>query len=186
MMNGWYDSNSFHFNKKIKDNFQIIQSEALQLLKDDKFYHHRQSKENLSSKKNKLANKWKQYSLYDGTRPDFFLNDVKRCPSTWAIISSIDEIMNCKSGLVYFSLIPAGSIVIPHTSGLKEKDRIRHQLCLLLPTNSDPDLVYLEVNEEKRTWQLGEIISFDDSFKHKAQNLSDEDRLVLLYDSISL
>ena len=183
MFTGWYNPDNFYFNKIIKDNFETIKSEGLQLLGQKRFYDHKQSQENLNSKNTKIANKWKQFSLYDGGAPDRYYMHIQYVPITWNIISSIKEIMNCKHGLVYFSLIPAGGVVVPHKSGLKEKDRIRHQLCLILPNESNPESVYLEVSNEKKSWQLGEIISFDDSYIHKAQNLSEEDRLVLLYDS---
>lgn len=183
MTTGWYTPEIFYFNIIIKSNFEIIRKEAISLLLKNFFYDHSQSDENLIVKGRKIANKWKAFDIVRGEK---FTPESQYCPNTRKILGQIPEIMNCKKGKVYFSLIPPGGMVRPHSSGLKREERTRHQLCLIQPTNIKIDEVYFELNEIRNTWKLGEILSFDDSYMHSAKNMSNENRLVLLYDSLSL
>lgn len=183
---GWFNPDEFFFNKIIKENFKIIQSDGLKLLSSGKFYDHTQSIENTNSPKKKFANKWKIFSLYRQLNEQYFDNrHIKEfVPNTWSIIKDIKQIIECPQGLVYFSLIPAGGIVKPHTSRYSINERIRHQLCLIEPPIENDKVAYLKVNDEKKYWKEGEILSFDDSYMHEAVNKTDSIRMVLIYDSM--
>jgi aspartyl/asparaginyl beta-hydroxylase (cupin superfamily) len=75
--------------------------------------------------------------------------------------------------------VPAGGIVRPHTYS---HSRIRNQLALVVPEVTPEDEVYIQVGGEKRGWELGKTITFDDSVMHDVKNLSKHNRIVLLYD----
>ena len=182
MTPGWFDSENYYFNKIIKSNFEIIKQEATILFSRNLFVDHSQSDENLDIKGPKIANKWKAFDIILQSK---FTPRSNFCPNTKKILSQIPEIMNCKKGKVYFSLVPSGGIVRPHTSGLKFNERIRHQLCLIEPKVEEGEEVYFELNGFKNTWKLGEILTFDDAYMHSAINSSKNDRLVLLYDSLA-
>ncbi len=45
-----------------------------------------------------------------------------------------------------------------------------------------PDACGIRVGFEQRQWHVGEVIVFDDTIEHEAWNLSDELRVVLIFD----
>lgn len=173
----WKNSQAYWFNHLFEKNWQLIAEEALSLYSANLFYDHKQSEEHTDTSMQKLANKWKMLSVK---------NHPHLAPITWGIVKLIPEIVNCKKGLYYFSLIPAGGIIKPHVSALDIDVRHRHQLCLQLPPTASTDEVYFQIGGEKRCWELGKVMTFDDAYLHDAKNLSSGDRLVFLYDSDSI
>jgi len=180
MTNGWYTPYDFSINKIIEANFSKIKQEALDCYNNNKFVHHKQS-EKSDSFKPKIANNWQQICILDGGKR--VQNIENNTPFTLELLSSFKEVTDCNRGLVYFSLIPANSTVIPHKSGLKPGDRLRNQLPVLVPEILDNN-TYLEVSGIKKSWELGKVLSFDDAYTHSAKNNSVSDRIVLLYDIV--
>ena len=82
--------------------------------------------------------------------------------------------LNDKPFEVFFSLLKAGQHIKPHY-GLSNHSLTVH-LPLVVPKEG-----YLRVANEKVNWQEGQLIIFDDSFEHEAINLSQEDRVVLIF-----
>lgn len=177
----WKDPMSFAFNERIRNSFDRIRAEALKAYHSGLFYKHVASEES-DAEERKLSPKWDTFGILK-------LGDetltTKHAPFTHQLIMGIPEIVNCARGLVYFSAVPARGNILPHSSGYElGKVRIRHQLCLRMPKMEKADEVYLEVNGERRTWEEGEILSFDDGYSHNVKNSSDGHRIVLLYDSL--
>jgi len=56
--------------------------------------------------------------------------------------------------------------------------RLTVHLALNIPTNAG-----IRVGSETRTWTPGKVLAFDDSFNHEAWNNSDEERIVLIFES---
>jgi aspartyl/asparaginyl beta-hydroxylase (cupin superfamily) len=179
----WLNSKDYYFNETLEKNWLGIKNEALRLIKNEKFVHHGQSDLNLDSKEEKLATDWRKFHIYSFGKP--FI-DTREIPFTWSLISSIPEIMNCEKSLVYFSLIPGFSSVRRHVSGHAPGTKARHQLCLAMGKDCNINNVFIEVENDKRSWELGKTFSFDDAFNHSVVNASSSPRLVLLYDSIHL
>ena len=75
---------------------------------------------------------------------------------------------------VFFSLLKPGHHIKPHY-GLSNHSLTVH-LPIITPGNGE-----LIVGGEKRQWQQGKLIAFDDSFLHEAINRSDEERVVLIF-----
>jgi len=75
---------------------------------------------------------------------------------------------------VFFSLLKPGHHIKPHY-GLSN-----HSLTVHLPIITPPNCTMI-VNGEKRRWQQGKLMAFDDSFLHEAINGSDEERVVLIF-----
>jgi hypothetical protein len=75
---------------------------------------------------------------------------------------------------VFFSLLKAGQHIAPHFG------QSNHSLTVHLPIIV-PKGGYLTVAGRKVVWQKGQVIIFDDSFEHEAINLSEEDRVVLIF-----
>lgn len=175
MSAAWYDSYSFHFNALIECSSNLIRNEALLLMDQGAFEPHLQSEES-SFYIEKLAASWQVFRLLTKGVP---ASNSWQAPYTTQLLSSFPQITNCRHGLAYFSLIPAGGTVLSHRSEYQFRERIRHQLCLM---NSGPDAT-ITVNGETRAWSEGKVLTFDDAHMHCVQNLEDSPRLVLLYDS---
>ncbi|MFT2091341.1 aspartyl/asparaginyl beta-hydroxylase domain-containing protein [Paraglaciecola sp. 2405UD69-4] len=75
---------------------------------------------------------------------------------------------------VFFSLLKAGQS-IPSHYGLSN-----HSLTVHLPL-VNTDSAYLEVANKKYYWRQGELLAFDDSFVHAANNHGKEERIVLIF-----
>ncbi len=174
----WCNSAHFNFTKELEDNWEAIQQEALGLLAAGHFLDHLQSRES-SSDRGKIANTWKVFNLVRKSQEAH----PELAPVTWGILSRYPEITHRDGALAYFSLAPAGTVIDPHRNLLDSRNRRRHQLCLTKPEDSSLEKIYLQVNGEKRGWQLGKLLSFDDSYLHDLKNLTTQDRLVLLFDS---
>lgn len=182
---GWYQSKDFDFNQLILANFDTILNEALRCLDHGLFSPHEQSREFVGTTRNshiKLAARWDCFFFRSG--PQWHPQAQSHAPNTYALLTSIEAILQQQKGRIYFSLIPANSSVTPHISNLALGARSRHQLCLTCDADATVHDLWIEVNGDRRTWQQGSVISFDDHFMHSAQNNTDQDRLVLLYDSV--
>lgn len=174
---GWLCSQEYSFNEELEENYEVIYKEALDILRQGLFTQHTQSEKNSIDDK-KIANEWLVFDLLRGNKTGL----IDKCPVTWSILSKYPEVYNKKDSCIYFSIAPAGAIIKPHRGPL-DIVRARHQLCLTAPKETSLDKVYIQVNDEKRAWSPGKVLSFDDSYIHDVKNLSDEDRIVLLYDS---
>ena len=76
---------------------------------------------------------------------------------------------------VMFSLLKAGSRILPHT-GMFNTRLVCH-LPLMIPEGCR-----FRVGNEVREWQEGRLLIFDDTIEHEAWNDSNEDRVVLIFD----
>ena len=182
---GWYRSGDFDFNAMVQAQWTQIRDEALACLAAGLFVPHEQSREfhgTTRYSRFKLADRWNGFFLRSGRI--WHEQTRMHAPITYAVMTSIDAIQQQTNCRVYFSQIPAHSKVEPHTSGLALGQRVRHQLCLVCDSEATVDDLWIEVNGDRRGWQPGQIISFDDYFMHSACNGTDQARIVLLYDSV--
>lgn len=175
---GWYDPSIFPVNALLEERWQEVRDEALSLLAAGRFTDHEQSRAS-NAEVFKLADQWRVFSLHRKGKES---PGAKLAPITWGILSQVKELRECAVGLTYFSLVPAGGVVDPHTSPYPKGARIRNQLCLQVPILSEGDDVEITVNGQRRTWELGKVITFDDAYRHHVKNKSSSDRLVLIYD----
>lgn len=76
----------------------------------------------------------------------------------------------------FLSWLRPGTVLPPH-HGVSNIKLTTH-LPVLLPKSG----CSITVGGETRAWRHGELLVFDDSFLHSARNLSDEDRVVLIFD----
>ena len=78
----------------------------------------------------------------------------------------------------FFSTMAPKTAIKPHYGASNLK--VRFHLPLEVPKSGES---FLRVAGEARFWKEGEMIAFDDSYEHEAQNLSEiEERVVLLFD----
>lgn len=76
-------------------------------------------------------------------------------------------------GKAGFVMLHPNSRIAAHTG--VHNARLTLHLGLRIPEGS-----YIEVNGERRSWKVGEVLILDDSFVHFVGNPSDEDRVILL------
>jgi aspartyl/asparaginyl beta-hydroxylase (cupin superfamily) len=83
--------------------------------------------------------------------------------------------IGARTPAVLFSRLEPGAHIPPH-SGMLNCRLICH-LPLVVPKGC-----WLRVGNEKREWEEGKLLIFDDSFEHEAMNPSGELRIILLFD----
>ncbi|WAS95651.1 aspartyl/asparaginyl beta-hydroxylase domain-containing protein [Nannocystis punicea] len=114
----------------------------------------------------------------EGWRAYFFVRDgsvraeaCRRCPEVAAALDATPLGL----GDAMFSILAGRSEIPPHC-GL-------NNLCLTCHLALEvPDACGLEAEDEARAWQAGRCLIFDDTFRHRAWNASDHERVVLLFD----
>jgi len=116
---------------------------------------------------------WTALHLYhNGVANDELLECM---PLTSKLLDSLPLYkLNDKPFEVFFSLLKAGQHIKPHY-GLSNHSLTVH-LPLVVPQGG-----YLRVANEKINWEEGQLIIFDDSFEHEAINMTQEDRVVLIF-----
>jgi aspartyl/asparaginyl beta-hydroxylase (cupin superfamily) len=102
--------------------------------------------------------------------------NAARCPLTFAALRHIPLCqIDGRTPSVLFSRLQPGARIPPH-HGFMNARLIGH-LPLIVPPGCA-----LRVGNETREWREGEILLFDDSIEHEAWNLSNEPRVVLIFD----
>jgi aspartate beta-hydroxylase len=123
------------------------------------------------------------YIQREAHRPAFNVRGLLDNPDWGAfyLIQSGDEVavpmcrIKGRAPAVLFSLLRPGARIPPH-HGFMNTRLICH-LPLIVP----PDCA-LRVGNETHRWREGELVVFDDSIEHEAWNLSQELRVVLIFD----
>jgi len=154
--------------KPLKDNWQMIRDEALQLYEGG----HIQA----SSKHNDLAfntffkRGWKRFYLkwYD----EFMPSAKEICPKTVELVESIPSVH-----AALFALLPGKSKLGEHRDPFAGS--LRYHLGLKTP-NSDACRIYVDGNPY--AWRDGEAVIFDETFIHSVNNDTDDSRLILFCD----
>jgi aspartate beta-hydroxylase len=118
---------------------------------------------------------WEAFFFYrHGVRFDA---NHARCPRTSALLESIEL---CRiagdAPEICFSVLRAGSEILPHY-GVTNVRLVMH-LPLVVP--ADCALNLIDAGEHR--WKEGELVMFDDTFRHEAWNRSASTRIVLLMD----
>jgi beta-hydroxylase len=96
------------------------------------------------------------------------------CPETAAALDRIPHLE-----LALFSILAPG-LHIPRHSGVT-KGLIRCHLALKVPKDREKAVMY--VGDTHFHWEEGKATVFDDVYKHEVRNDTDEERVVLLFDT---
>ncbi len=120
------------------------------------------------------SNKWLALHLIQNGR--LIEATTKHCPTTMAFLKRIGqpEIEGCSPNAM-FSLLAPGTAIPPH-HGVTNTRLVCH-LPLIIPPRCK-----LRVGAETRKWQVGQPFVFDDTMEHEASNMSDQLRVVLIFD----
>ena len=175
-----------HFTKDGKTDF--FQKEAFDWVQDieSKWTHIRDELEPLLEDRAKIPNlqeinptssnlssddKWKSFVIYVyGSPVD---KNCARCPKTAELLKNIPGMETAM-----FSILAPGKN-IPEHRGIYN-GFIRWHLPLRVP--KDREKCYIIVNGKNHVWKEGEMVIFDDTFKHQVSNDTEDERVVLLVD----
>ena len=101
--------------------------------------------------------------------------NIDLCPQTWRIVQAIPGLTT-----VMFSILEPGKRIPPHRGPYNGV--LRLHLGLIVP--QPRERLAIRVGPERRHWQEGEALIFDDAYEHEAWNHSDEVRVVLFVDFV--
>ena len=109
---------------------------------------------------------WLYYDLVGG--PDAAANSA-HCPVASRVCAAVPGLVNAG-----FSLLRPGTHLYPHRGELAGV--LRCHLALLVPTGD----AGLGLGTNRKRWEAGRCLVFDDTHEHEAWNHGDTDRVVLL------
>lgn len=117
--------------------------------------------------------RWDIFKLYRGG-----LKHESSCAQAPVTTGIIEQLPHCGRwlGMVYFSVLQPGTYIKPH-SGLTN-GRIRYHLGIEVAD----DRAWIEVGGERRPWENGRCMVFDDSFRHHVVHGGTKRRVVLIVD----
>lgn len=117
---------------------------------------------------------WDVMVLYERGRKNAEM--CAKCPTITSIIESHSTVRTL-AGLMTVSKLRPGTHIKPHRGPTNQ--RIRCHLGIKIP----PGDVWIRVDDQKRTWQEGKCLVFDDHLEHEVWNGTDETRIVLILDN---
>ena len=164
----YINSSNFPQLSLLKDNWQIIRDEALQLEREELIKGSDQY--NDMGFNSFFRRGWKRFYLkwYD----DFHPSAKKYCPKTIELIQSIPSV---KAAM--FAVLPAGSQLMQHRDPYAGS--LRYHLGLITPNSED---CYIVVDGQSYSWKDGDDVLFDETYIHHAENKTDIDRIILFCD----
>ncbi len=166
---GYYNNKEFEWVKLLEDNYDIIKQEIHEyIVKNDDRIKPYFNKGMVTKEKS-----WRAFSF-------LFWNwkikkNMKECPKTMEVLSNIPFLISAS-----VSILEPGVEIKPHKGDTNAI--IRCHFGLEVPVGL-PHCGF-SVNDEKRPWEEGKVLLFNDSAKHTAWNLSDKRRYILLFDII--
>ena len=152
----------------LKDKWQIIRDEALQLEREELIKG--SNKYNDVGFNSFFRRGWKRFYLkwYN----DFHESAKTHCPQTIELIKGIPSI---KAAM--FAVLPAGSQLLQYRDPYAGS--LRYHLGLITPNSED---CYIVVDGQSYYWKDGDDVIFDETYIHHAENKTDVDRIILFCD----
>lgn len=99
--------------------------------------------------------------------------NIERCPETWRIVRRIPGLRTAM-----FSILDPGKHIPPHRGPYNGV--LRLHLGLVVP--EPHDRVGIRIGSDRREWQEGRVLIFDDAYEHEAWNETEKIRAVLFVD----
>jgi aspartate beta-hydroxylase len=164
----------------LREAFPVLREEALRLLHEDRpFRNFIDFRDGVRAqdylKGHGLDPVWEAFFFYrHGVRFDA---NHARCPRTSALLESIEL---CRiagdAPEICFSVLRPGTEILPH-HGVTNVRLVMH-LPLVVPADCALNLI----DAGEHHWREGELVMFDDTFRHEAWNRSSATRVILLMD----
>jgi len=164
---GFYENDNLAWVNTLEDNVSLFQEEINAYIEDNNNEIKPYFNESLVTKKKS----WKTFAFFFWTWR--VTKNIKQCPKTNETLRQIPNIISAS-----VSILEPGLTIKPHRGDTNAI--IRCHLPLIVPKGL-PECG-LEVAGEKRPWELGKVLAFNDAAKHSAWNHSDKRRIVLLID----
>jgi beta-hydroxylase len=152
----------------LRENWRTMRDEAAALVRGG---HVRPSESHQDVAFNTFFRRgWRRFHLkwYD----DFLPSAQALCPRTVALLRSIPTVH-----AALFALLPAGGKLTEHRDPYAGS--LRYHLGLITP-NSDACRIF--VDGQPYAWRDGEDVVFDETYIHRAENRTDQDRIILFCD----
>ena len=151
--------------KELEENYLVVLKELEEYLAENNFTSH------FNNTMVEKSQTWKVQGLQGWGRQNY---SKQRCfPKTIALLKAIPNITTMS-----FNLLEPNAKIKPHSGDTNAV--IRCHLGLKIPASAP--VCQLTVKGETKEWQAGKVISFNDAYIHEACNLSNETRLILLFD----
>lgn len=94
------------------------------------------------------------------------------CPETVRLVESLPQVKGAM-----FAMLPPGARLVKHRDPFAGS--LRYHMGLETPNHDD---CYIEVDGTKYSWRDGEVVMFDETYIHHAENTTDKNRIVLFLD----
>ena len=167
------DTNDYPELKYLRDNWQTIRDEALELYR----------KQHFDSIKKPGAQSYYDIgfrTFYKYGWSKFYLkwygythaSALSLCPKTVEILKQVPSVNGAM-----FSLLPPGSQLTRHLDPVACS--LRYHLGLSTPNN---DSCFINIDGNTHSWRDGKDLLFDETYLHFAKNNSDSPRLILMCD----
>lgn len=167
---GFYNIKNEDFSMELENNSKVITQEIMSIPES-------------------IMLSWHESEIFDG---DWFI-----CPvylkgvefgdimSFIPHITKILKSLNCIKAAI--SILKPNTIIHPHSDEILNDVLLTHktyrvQMGISIPNNCNISVLNSSGEFETRKWNEGKTLSFDSSMVHKAQNLSTQNRVVLLAD----
>lgn len=164
----FYDTKDFTWVEDLENQYDIIRDELKELIREDFVFSNNINPPNLSA-----PDTWSNLYFFNF----LWKNDenCKRFPKTYKIISSIPGVI-----LAGVTVLKAKSSVLPHTGETNTTIRCHYGIEIpdVLPTCG------MQVGGEKRSWEKGKVLLFNDAYTHSTWNHSDKNRVIILFDIV--
>jgi beta-hydroxylase len=162
------DVNAIADLKILRDNWEVIRDEALQLSEDGKIK--RAEGLNDLGFNSFFRTGWTRFYLkwYD----DYMPSAIDQCPQTIEILKQTSSI---KAAM--FASLPPGGELRPHRDPYAGS--LRYHLGLVTPNDEE---CYILVDGNRHVWHDGNDVLFDETFIHEAHNKTDQPRIILFAD----
>ena len=96
------------------------------------------------------------------------------CPKTTELVDSLRVV---KGGM--FAMLPPGARLVKHRDPFAGS--LRYHMGLATPNHDD---CYLNVDGTDYSWRDGEVVMFDETYIHYAENKTDQNRIILFLDCL--
>ncbi len=165
-----FDAGDFPWLRPVAENWLVILQELEHLLQ---YRHLVPPFQAVSPDQAKIArgDAWRAFILYGiGTKAGRLCRHV---PHTTRLLEQIPDLRNA-----WFSILAPGYRVPSHRGVTKAW--IRVHLGLKIPKRAEK--CRMRIAGQEVSWRPGELLVFDDTYRHEVWNDTDEERIVLLFD----
>ncbi len=154
--------------KVLQDNWELIRDEALQL---NEAAHIKASADLDDLGFNSFFRTgWKRFYLkWYGAN---LRSAEQLCPKTLALLNQLPQVKGAM-----FTMLPPGARLGAHRDPYAGS--LRYHLGLVTPNSDD---CFIDVDGQRYSWRDGEVVMFDETYIHSAENKSDKNRIILFLD----